>query len=138
MHSPDLHKPQGIRLARWIFILAGLYGVPVIASMFFITPTFMPKAPQQQPEIYYGFACAVFAWQIVFFLIASNPMRYRPLMLIAGLLEKLLFVAIVTTLMIRHIAGTHWAVPVAIDGAFGVAFLMAWWATRPTPQVSSA
>jgi len=40
------------------------------------------------PLFYYGFAGVALAWQFVFLVIASNPVRFRPLMLVS-ILEKL-------------------------------------------------
>ena len=84
--SANLQPPvASLRIARWIFITAAIYGIPVLGSWFFFTPPMVGKASAQQPEIYYGFAGLGVAWQFVFLLIASDPLRYRPLMLIAAI-----------------------------------------------------
>jgi len=43
-------------------------------------------------EFYYGFFGVALTWQIVYFLISKDPLRYRPMML-AGALAKLSFFA---------------------------------------------
>jgi hypothetical protein len=114
-----------ITLARWIFILAAAYGVPAMGSWYFVTPKIVWQAPSQQPEIYYGFAGLAVAWQVVFLLIAFNPLRYRPLMLLAAFGEKFLFSGMLILLMHRHIARPHWRPFAAIDFLLGVAFVIA-------------
>ena len=42
------------------------------------------------PEYYYGFVGAAGAWQLVYLLISTNPLRYRPVIVIA-IIAKLAF-----------------------------------------------
>src|SRR5471032_2038295 len=42
------------------------------------------------PEFFYGFIGIAVAWQVVFLLIAQDPIRYR-LIIIPGILEKFTF-----------------------------------------------
>lgn len=72
-------------LAKWIFRVAGAYGVIVLGPLFFLEKTFSDSV---HPEFYYGFLGVGFAWQILFFILASDPLRYRPMM-IPSILEKL-------------------------------------------------
>ena len=122
-----------IKLARGIFIAAALYGFAVLGAWMFITPKMVGSASTQQPEIYYGFGSIGLAWQPVFLLIASDQLRYRPLMLIAAIGEKFFFVGILTVLMLRHIAGLHWIPAAAADGFLGVMFVLAYLITRAKP-----
>jgi hypothetical protein len=115
-----------LRLARWIFLLAAVYGIPVFTLWFFHTPHMVGRASSQQPEIYYGFAGLGLVWQIVFLLIASDPLRYRPLMLIAAIGEKFLFSGMLVVLLIRGIARPHWIPPAVIDFILGCGFLLSY------------
>jgi hypothetical protein len=126
----DVLKAPAEKIARWIFIIAAIYGIPVLGSWFFYTPHMVGHASTQQPEIYYGFAGLGVAWQVVFLLIASDPIRYRPLMLIAALGEKFLFSGMLIVLLIRHIAQRHWIPPAVIDFTFGVGFLASYFLTK--------
>jgi len=137
MESPVQSK-SGLRIsiARWIFIFAAAYGLPAMGSWYFVTPKIVWQAPSQQPEIYYGFAGLAVAWQAVFLLIASDPLRYRPLMLLAAFGEKFLFSGMLIILMHRHIARPHWRPFAAIDFLLGVAFLIAFLITSP-PEARS-
>jgi len=69
-------------------------------------------------------------WQLAFFLMAGNPVRYRPLMLVA-VLEKLSFLATCLALLAtgRLAAGGPLAGSL-IDGIWMVLFAIAWWRTR--------
>ncbi len=79
-----------MKLARWIFGAAGIYGVLLIAPLYFMEARIGRDDPPAitHPEYFYGFAGITLAWQIVFLMIARDPARYRPLML-ASVLEKL-------------------------------------------------
>jgi hypothetical protein len=126
LENPDLKRTFGIKAARWIFLAAAIYGFPVLGIWFFHTPAMVGRASSQQPEIYYGFAGLGLAWQAVFVMIASDPIRYRPLMLIAAIGEKFLFSGILVVLLLRHIARPHWIPPAVIDFTLGLAFIAAY------------
>lgn len=123
---PTTSKPPAIRFARWTFLLAAAYGIAVLGGWMFVTPAMVGHARYQQPEIYYGFGSVGLAWQAAFVLIATDPRRYRPLMLIAALFEKLFFSGILVVLMLRHIAGLHWIPVAVIEGSLGIAFVVAY------------
>jgi len=78
--------------ARRVFLVAAVYGVLVLAPQYFMEGAvgrdFPP--PITHPEHFYGFIGVALAWQVLFFMIASDPVRFRPAML-AGILEKLAF-----------------------------------------------
>ena len=117
------------KLARWIFIIAAICGIPLLGVWFFITPKMVGHASSQQPEIYYGFAGLGLAWQAVFLLIAYDPYRYRPLMLFAAIGEKFFFSGMLVVLLLKHIARPHWIPPAVCDGVLGVAFVVAYFIT---------
>jgi hypothetical protein len=79
-----------MRIARWIFGIAGVYGILVIAPLYFMEARIGRDTPPAitHPEYFYGFVGVTLAWQVVFLMIAREPLRYRPLML-ASVLEKL-------------------------------------------------
>lgn len=81
-----------MKLARWVFTIAGVYGILVIAPLYFAEGPIAQYDPPAitHPEFFYGFVGITLAWQIVFLLIARNPARYRPLMLVS-VLEKLAY-----------------------------------------------
>jgi hypothetical protein len=72
-----------MRLARWIFLIAGIYGVLVITPFYFLEDQIGRDYPPAitHPDVYYGFIGVTLAWQIAFLVIATHPLRLRPLML---------------------------------------------------------
>ena len=80
------------RFARWVFRIAGIYGLLVILPGYFtehaVSRDYPPAITHR--EYYYGFLGVTLAWQIAFLVISTNPVRYRPLMLVA-IVEKLGF-----------------------------------------------
>ena len=129
LNGPSWRLARGVKLVRALFIVAAMYGFIVLGSWMFITPRMVGHARHQQPEIYYGFGSLGLAWQVAFVLIACNPVRYRSLMLIAAVFEKLFFAGILIVLILRHIAGLHWIPEAAIDGLLGIAFIVAYYFT---------
>jgi hypothetical protein len=78
-----------ITFARRLFLAAGIYGVAVIAPLFFFEQQIGAQDPPTitHPEFYYGFLCATLAWQIVYLMMWRDPLRFRP-MLIPGIISK--------------------------------------------------
>src|SRR5438045_1228735 len=78
--------------AKRVFFIAGTYGVLALVPQYFMEAKvgrdFPP--PITHPEHFYGFIGVALAWQILFFLIARDPIRLRPAMWPA-VLEKLAF-----------------------------------------------
>jgi len=83
----------------WILRIAGLYGIAVILPGFFSEAHYSGMFPPavNHLEFYYGFYGVTFAWQIAFLVMATDPVRYRPL-LIPAFLEKGLFPAFIAWL----------------------------------------
>ena len=82
-----------MKFARIVFIVAGVWGVAVLTPIYFlvdVTGRQLP-APLNYPHFFYGFLSVAMAWQFAFFLIGSDPVRLRPLMLVA-IVEKLGYV----------------------------------------------
>ena len=88
-----------MRLARIVFIVAGIWGILVLTPLFFLIDItgrqYVP--PSVYPQFFYGFLSVAMAWQIAFLVIGSNPVRFRPLM-IPSIVEKLGHVAGVAVL----------------------------------------
>lgn len=114
--------------AKWVFRVAGIFGVLVILPMFFREAEFgqqMPP-PVNHPEFFYGFAGIALAFQILFLIISFNPVGMRPAM-IPAILEKLGFAIPVIAL---HLAGRVPHRPMVhaafFDVAYAVLFVIAY------------
>ncbi|MBM2840210.1 MAG: conserved hypothetical rane protein [Bacteroidetes bacterium] len=124
-----------MKFARWVFIIAGIYGVIVITPLYFseadIARDFPPAITH--PEHFYGFLGVTLAWQILFLMIAIDPVRYR-MMMLASFIEKGAYVAAVIVLYFQQ------RVPVmilsfsTIDLILGVLFIVAFWKTGKQEQ----
>jgi hypothetical protein len=91
-----------MKFARRVFLIAGIYGLIVVLPLYFLeakTGHDYPP-PITHPEYYYGFIGVTAAWQILYLLVSTNPVRYRPVM-IPPILAKGSFVIAVTLLFLE-------------------------------------
>lgn len=123
-----------MKFARRVYLIAALYGIVVLVPGFFMEREFglsMPPAVTH-PEFYHGFYGSALVWQFAFLLIARDPVRYRPLMLIT-VLEKLAFLLACLWLWGAGrlaVGGPFYGA--MIDGVLMVLFFIAW---ARTPSV---
>jgi len=120
-----------MKFARNVFLVAGIYGLIVMLPQYFLEARIGRDAPPPitHPEFFYGFIGVTIAWQVVFLIISRDPQRYRTLM-IAAVLEKVLFVIAAAVLFAQNrIAGTV-LVPAGIDLVLGVLFVISFLKTR--------
>ncbi|MEW4569682.1 hypothetical protein AB1L88_17590 [Tautonia sp. JC769] len=116
-----------MRLARWVFLVAGLVGLAAIVPQYALEGWISRRYPPAiaHPEYFYGFVGLAAAWQVVFLVIASDPIRYRPLMLV-GVLEKVAFGGAALALFVQGRVGWSVVGPGVVDLALGVLFLVAY------------
>src|SRR6185295_17971256 len=121
-----------MRAASRIFRWAGIYGLVVLLPMFLLEARFGRDYPPplNHAEFYYGFNALALVWQLAFLVIASDPVRFRPLMIVA-VLEKLGWglVAFGLAAVGRPVPQASLALA-AVDLGLGAAFL---YARRRTP-----
>jgi hypothetical protein len=118
--------------ARWLFRVAGVYGLTVLLPQYFLEERLGRDHPPPvtHPEFYYGFVGVAVAWQVAFLVIGQDPARYRPMM-IPAVLEKFTFGVAVAVLYARdRVSGTVLTFGV-IDLVLGLLFLVAFWRTAP-------
>lgn len=117
-----------MKFARVTYWIAAIYGILVLLPGFFLESEFGRTSPPTvtHPEFYYGFYGSALVWQFAFILIARDPVRYRPLMLVT-VLEKAGFLIACLWLwsagrlgMIGPFYGS------LIDGLWMVLFAIAW------------
>jgi hypothetical protein len=126
-----------MKVARWIFGIAAVYGILVIAPLYFMEARIGHDDPPAitHPEYFYGFVGITLAWQVVFLLIAREPARYRPLML-ASVLEKLAWgVAAIVLFQQQRVSGMtlgFGGVDLSLGALFVVAFFLTPRASAPT------
>lgn len=115
-----------MKFARYVFLIAGIYGVLVIAPQYFLeakTGIDFPPAITH-PEHYYGFIGVALAWQVLFLILSKDPVRYR-LMMIPSVLEKFTFAVAVIALYLQHRVSPILLGFAIIDLIFGALFIAA-------------
>jgi hypothetical protein len=120
-----------MRFAKIVFRIAGLWGVLVITPLYFMFDLISRNDPPPitHPGFFYGFASAALAWQIAFFFIARNPVRYRPLM-IPSIFEKLSYGVAVVILVLQGRMHRSDVVFGVVDLLLGALFMLSYIKTR--------
>ena len=72
--------------AQRLFLAAGIFGLVMLPPMYFLEDFYGRQVPPpiEHPELYYGFVGITLAWQLMYLLIAWDPRRYRPVMLVGA------------------------------------------------------
>lgn len=118
---------RAMKTVRWIFLIAGTYGVLALIPVIFAE---LYGPPVEAPEFYYGFAFLALVFQFVFFAIARDPLRLRVLIPIC-ILEKLAFFGpgVVLYAQGRFAMGGPF-IGALIDGVLMLLFIFAWFKSR--------
>ena len=120
-----------MKFARWIFIIAGIYGFVIITPMFFseyqIGESFPPAITH--PEYFYGFGCVTLACQVLFLFIAINPIKYR-LIIIPAILEKIPAGTTVVILFVQNRIPAMILSSGIIDLILGLMFIIAFFKAK--------
>jgi hypothetical protein len=111
--------------AKWIFRIAAAYGVLVLVPLYFLESAFSDSV---HPEFYYGFVGVGLAWQVLFFILATDPLRYRAMM-IPAMLEKISYGAATFLLFFAGRAPGSILLGGTIDWLFVALFFWAYLAT---------
>jgi uncharacterized membrane protein YuzA (DUF378 family) len=129
-----------MRFARIVFLIAGIYGIVVIAPQYGMEDVIArASTPITHPEHFYGFLGLCIAWQIMFILISRAPDRFRPAMLVA-IVEKLVFVVPVYLLYARGRVNSQVVGFASIDLIWAVLFTISYLRTPSasvTPNASA-
>jgi hypothetical protein len=132
--SGNEYKERGLVFARRIFLIAGIYGVLVLIPQYFMesrTGRDFPPAVTH-PEYYYGFIGVALAWQVLFLIMARDPVRFR-LVMVPATLEKLSFGVAAVVLYLQGRLSTLMLAGGIVDLIFAGLFLAAFRATSDSP-----
>lgn len=120
------------RHATWLFRGAAIYGLILLLPMYFLEKVAAsPDATFTHPEYYYGFVGAAAAWQLVYWVIGGDPVRYRAFMPLGGV-AKFGFWIPTTLLWLNGRTPTSTFILTNGDLILGIAFFLAW-RTLKTP-----
>ena len=126
-----------MKFAKVIFWIAGGWGVLVLTPLYFIFDMIgrQDPPPITHPAFYYGFVGVALAWQFAFFVIGSDPARFRPLMILSAL-EKFIYGATLVVLFLQgRLHGTDLMLG-GVDTLLGVLFLVAFVKTGAVPRTA--
>jgi hypothetical protein len=124
-----------MRFAKIVFAVAAVFGFLVLPPLYFLADRIGREAPPAitHIEFYFGFVGLGTLWQILFVLIARDPVRYRAVIPLA-ILEKLAYTVPVVILYLNGEINPKLVFPALGDPVFGVLFLIAYFKLRSAPD----
>jgi hypothetical protein len=119
-------RTPNIRFATIVFYIAGIWGLVIVAPMYFLYDVVGRAYPPPitHADFYYGFVSVTLVWQLAFLLIGTNPVRFRPFM-VAAILEKFGYVATLGVLLAQGRVHLGQFVVVSPDSVLGALFIAA-------------
>ncbi|HTC94502.1 MAG TPA: hypothetical protein VK699_13770 [Terriglobales bacterium] len=120
-----------MKFAKIVFWIAGIWGLLVLTPLFFIFNTIgrQDPPPITHPLFYYGFVTVGLAWQFAFFVIATDPARFRPMM-IPSMIEKLGYAFAAFTIYLQGRVRSGDLVFGGADLLLGFLFIVAFFKTK--------
>ena len=115
-----------MKFAKIVFWIAAIWGVLVLTPLYFIFDLIgrQDPPPITHPAFYYGFVSLGLAFQIVFIVIARDPVRLRPMM-IPSVVEKFGGGGTFVVLYLQHRLRSGDLAMGCVDLLFGALFLAA-------------
>jgi hypothetical protein len=113
-----------MKFAKWTFLIAGIIGLISTIPLAFAEKLMSV----QQPEFYYGFVFLDICFQIVYLIISTSPIRFRPMM-IPSFVAKASGTIALTWLFFIDKVSFQWIAFAAIDGIFAILFLISFFIT---------
>lgn len=121
-----------MKFVKIVFRVAAIWGVLVLTPLYFLFDVIGRNDPPAitHPAFFYGFVGTALAWQIAFFFIASDPARYRPL-IIPSIFEKFSYGVAVIVLVLQSRMRSSDLIFAGADLLLGVLFVIAYFKARP-------
>lgn len=119
-----------MKFSKIVFWAAAIWGFLVITPLYFMFDLIGAKDPPAitHPGFYYGFVGAALAWQIAFAFIATNPVRFRPL-IIPSIVEKFTYGTAIAVLVLQRRTHSSDLLFGVVDLTLGVLFIAAYFFT---------
>lgn len=124
-----------MKLARWTFRTAGIFGLIVMVPILFaekLIEQIMPPAVAHA-EFFYGFVILNICWQILYLFVAKDPFRFRPMM-IPAFLVKASAPAALLWLYLQGRISSQWITTAIMDGVFAMLFLASYLLLKKEPD----
>jgi len=127
-----------MKFARYTFLAAGIYGILILTPGYFLEAKIGQQTPPPitHPEYFYGFLGVALVFQVVFLLVATDPVRYRPVM-IPCVLEKVSYGVALIALMAQHRLPLSVFVLGSVDWIFAFLFVAALAKTPPRTELGA-
>ena len=116
--------------AQWVFRVAGIYGILVVAPMFFLEPRLAPGAIH--PVFFYGWVSLNLMWQVLFLVVSTDLIRYRPVVVVS-VVEKAAAVIVIPWLYLAGRVNGIWLGAAVADLVFAALFIASYLVTRRQP-----
>jgi len=120
-----------VRFAKSVFLIAGIHGLLILTPMYFLENKIGRDTPPAitHPEYFYGFTGVALAWQVLFLVLSTDPVRYRA-MILPSILEKVSYgIALIVLLSQGRLALSAFAIG-SVDWIFAFLFLAAYFTTK--------
>lgn len=119
-----------MKFAKIVFWTAAIWGMLVLTPLFFIFDSIgrNDPPPVTHPGFYYGFATVALVFQFVFLVIATDPVRFRPMM-IPAVFEKISYVTVLVVLYLQQRVHATDLVFAGTDFLLGLLFIAAFFKT---------
>lgn len=120
-----------MKFAKIVFWIAGVWGVLVLVPFYFMSDVIGRGDPPAITHLgyYFGFLDVTLAWQLAFFILARDPVRFRPL-IIASIAEKVFYFVSIIVLRSFGLVSKAECVAALPDLLLAVLFTVAYGKTR--------
>ena len=120
-----------MRFAKIVFLVAGIEGLLILSPMYFLENKIGRDTPPaiSHPEYFYGFVGVALAWQVLFLVLSTDPVRYRA-MILPSILEKISYgIVLIVLLSQGRLPLSAFAIG-SVDWIFAFLFLAAYFTTK--------
>ncbi|HTR24744.1 MAG TPA: hypothetical protein VMI10_12230 [Terriglobales bacterium] len=120
-----------MKFAKTIFWIAAIWGFLILTPLYFMFNVIGKQDPPPitHPAFYYGFIGAGLAWQLAFLIIATDPIRFRPI-IPAAVVEKFTYAFAMIALFTQSRVHASDMIFASSDLLLGILFIVAFRATR--------
>ena len=121
-----------VKVTKVVFRVAGIYGLLILAPIYFMENKIGQDTPPAitHPEYFYGFIGLGLAWQFLFLVLSTDPVKYRA-MILPSILEKISYGIALAVLFAQHRLPVSVLAVGSVDWIFALLFLAAYFKSKP-------
>jgi hypothetical protein len=120
-----------VKFAKIVFQVAGIYGLLILTPIYFMENKIGRDTALAitHPEYFYGFVGVALAWQVLFLVLSTDPVRYRA-MILPSILEKVAWgTALIVLFWQGRLALSTFAIG-SVDWIFAFLFIASYFTTK--------